>query len=64
MLGFLIETHYLYYVIKRDNMKKNPLPKHRQLLMESFELLFSGKKTESKKVLKKAMAEVNKFYSK
>lgn len=45
-------------------MKKNPLPKHRQLLMESFELLFSGKKTEAKKVLKKAKAEVNKFYSK
>ena len=45
-------------------MKKNPLPKHRKLLMESLELLFSGKKTESKKVLKKAKVEIEKFYSK
>lgn len=64
MLGFLIETHYLYYVIMIKDMKKNPLPKHRKLLMESFELLFSGKKTESKKVLKKAKVEIEKFYSK
>jgi hypothetical protein len=45
-------------------MKKNPLPKHRKLLMESLELLFSGKNTESKKVLKKAKVEIEKFYSK
>lgn len=45
-------------------MKKQPLPKHRQLMIESLELLFSGKKSESKKVLKKAKVEINKFYSK
>jgi hypothetical protein len=44
-------------------MKQNKtLPKHRQLMMESLELLFSGKKSESKKVLKKAKKEVEKFY--
>lgn len=43
---------------------KKPLPKHRQLLIESMELLFSGKKSESKKVLKKAKVEIDKFYSK
>jgi hypothetical protein len=31
--------------------------------MESLELLFSGKKAESKKKLTKAIAETNKFYS-
>jgi hypothetical protein len=31
-------------------------------MMESLELLFSGKKSESKKVLKKAKKEVEKFY--
>ena len=46
------------------NMKKQPIPKHRQLLMESMELLFSGKKVQSKKVLKKAKVEIDKFYSK
>lgn len=45
-------------------MNKKPLPKHRKLMMESLELLFNGKKAESKKVLKKAKVEVNKFYSK
>jgi hypothetical protein len=45
-------------------MKKQTLPKHRQLLIQSMELLFSGKKSESKKVLKKAEAEIDKFYSK
>lgn len=45
-------------------MKKQPLPKHRQLMIESLELLFSGKKSESKKVLKKAKVEIDKFYSK
>lgn len=44
-------------------MKKQTLPKHRQLMMESLELLFNGKKEESKKVLKKAKKEINKFYS-
>ena len=43
---------------------KKPLPKHRQLLMESMELLFSGKKSEFKKTVKKAKLEVDKFYSK
>lgn len=43
---------------------KNNLPKHRKLLIESMELLFSGKKPESKKVLKKAKLEIDKFYSK
>lgn len=46
------------------DMKKQPLPKHRQLLIQSMELLFSGKKSESKKVLKKAKVEIDKFYSK
>jgi hypothetical protein len=45
-------------------MKKQPLPKHRQLLIQSMELLFSGNKSESKKVLKKAKVEIDKFYSK
>ena len=45
-------------------MKKQPIPKHRQLLIQSMELLFSGKKSESKKVLKKAKVEIDKFYSK
>ena len=45
-------------------MKKQTLPKHRQFLIHSRELLFSGKKSESKKVLKKAEAEIDKFYSK
>jgi hypothetical protein len=44
--------------------KKKTLPKHRQLLMESMELLFSGKKSEFKKTVKKAKLEVDKFYSK
>jgi hypothetical protein len=44
--------------------KKKPLPKHRQLLMESMELLFSGNKAEFKKTVKKAKVEVDKFYSK
>lgn len=43
---------------------KKTLPKHRKLLIESMELLFSGKKSESKKVLKKAKIEIDKFYSK
>jgi hypothetical protein len=47
------------------NMNPNKtLPKHRKLLMESMELLFNGKKSESKKVLKKAKLEIDKFYSK
>jgi hypothetical protein len=46
------------------DMKKQPLPKHRQLLIQSMELLFSGNKSESKKVLKKAKVEIDKFYSK
>jgi hypothetical protein len=46
------------------DMKKTTLPKHRQLLIQSMELLFSGKKPESKKVLKKAKIEIDKFYSK
>lgn len=45
-------------------MKKQPLPKYRQLLIQSMELLFSGKKSESKTVLKKAKVEIDKFYSK
>ena len=45
-------------------MRKTTLPKHRQLMIESLELLFSGKKSESKKVLKKAKKETDKFYSK
>jgi hypothetical protein len=48
----------------RDMTSKKPLPKHRKLLIESMELLFSGKKSESKKVLKKAKLEIDKFYSK
>jgi hypothetical protein len=48
----------------RDMNTKKPLPKHRKLLIESMELLFSGKKSESKKVLKKAKLEIDKFYSK
>ena len=32
--------------------------------MESMELLFSGKKSEFKKTVKKAKLEVDKFYSK
>lgn len=44
--------------------KKKPLPKHRQLLMESMELLFSGKKAEFKKTIKKAKIEVDNYYSK
>jgi hypothetical protein len=44
------------------NTKKH-LPKHRQLLIESMELLFSGKKAEYKKSIKKAKVEVDKFYS-
>jgi hypothetical protein len=44
-------------------MKQNKtLPKHRQLMMETLELLFSGKKSEFKKVHKKAKKEVEKFY--
>lgn len=41
----------------------NKLPKHRILMMESLELLFSGKKAEFKKKLTKAKDETNKFYS-
>lgn len=41
---------------------KSKLPKHRQLLIESMELLFSGNETKSKEVLKKAELEINKFY--
>ena len=41
---------------------KSKLPKHRQLLIESMELLFSGNKSKSQKVLKKAELEINKFY--
>ena len=48
----------------RDMKTKTTLPKHRKLLIESMELLFSGKKSESKKVLKKAKLEIDKFYSK
>ena len=44
------------------NTKKKSLPKHRKLLMESMELLFSGKKAEFKKTIKKAKLEVDKFY--
>lgn len=56
---------YLYYINdKHMNIKKKPLPKHRQLLMESMELLFSGKKAEYKKTIKKAKAEVENYYSK
>ena len=44
--------------------KTKTLPKHRQLLIQSMELLFTGKKSESKKVLKKAKLEIDKFYSK
>jgi hypothetical protein len=44
--------------------KKKPLPKHRKLLMESMELLFSGKKAEFKKTIKKAKIEVENYYSK
>ena len=39
------------------------LPKHLILMMESLELLFSGKKAEFKKKLTKAKDETNKFYS-
>ena len=46
------------------NTKKKPLPKHRKLMIESLELLFSGKTTEANKKIKEAKAEVNKFYSK
>ena len=38
------------------------LPKHRQLLIESMELLFNGNKSKSKKVLKTAKIEIEKFY--
>jgi len=43
---------------------KTKLPKHRQLLIESMELLFAGNKSKSKKVLKKAELEIDKFYQK
>lgn len=42
-------------------MKKQTLPKHRQLLIQSMELLFSGKKSESKKVLKKLKQKLINF---
>jgi hypothetical protein len=48
-------------MVKIKYMSK--LPKHRILMMESLELLFSGKKAEFKKKLTKAKAETNKFYS-
>jgi hypothetical protein len=43
---------------------KSKLPKHRQLLIDSMELLFSGNKSKFKKVLKKAELEIDKFYQK
>ena len=47
------------------NNTKNPkLPKHRKLMMESLELLFSGNKAGFKKTIKKAKFETSKFYSK
>ena len=64
MLGKSNISSYIYYVINDNNMSKKPLPKHRQLMIESLELLFSGKKSESKKALKKAKSEIEKFYSK
>lgn len=42
---------------------KTTLPTHRKLLMESMELLFTGQKSKSKKVLKKAKVEIDKFYA-
>jgi hypothetical protein len=63
MLGYIKSIPYLYYINdKHMNTKKTPLPKHRKLLMESMELLFSGKKAEFKKTVKKAKLEVDKFY--
>jgi hypothetical protein len=50
-------------VFKLKNKVMSKLPKHRILMMESLELLFSGKKAEFKKKLTKAKAETNKFYS-
>jgi len=43
---------------------KNTLPTHRKLLIESMELLFSGKTSKAKKTLKKAELEIDKFYQK
>ena len=43
---------------------KNTLPTHRQLLIESMELLFSGKKAKAKRTLKKAEMAIDKFYQK
>lgn len=43
--------------------KKNVLPKHRQLMIESLELLIGGNKTKAKKVLNRATSETEKFYN-
>jgi hypothetical protein len=43
---------------------KNTLPTHRKLLIESMELLFTGKKAKAKKTLKQAKLEIDKFYQK
>ena len=45
-------------------MKKNNIPKHRKLMIEALNLLLTGKNKQSKNVIKKAKAEINKFYTK
>ena len=64
--AYIIRKAYLCVVIKNNmtmKSKKNVLPKHRQLMIESLELLISGNKTKSKKVLNRATSETEKFYN-
>jgi hypothetical protein len=56
---------YLYIVMNETKQKqtRSKLPNHRQLLIEAFGLAMAGNQKETKKTLKKADIEINKFYN-